>query len=101
MVRLSEYTKTHEFIKSHPLKVVESYRNMAQTVFRVLLNYDGVKIPEYESVCNDLAGDDYLLAIIKFLARRNKVYNTIYSEIMSLKVVILYSRLHTFIYVYY
>lgn len=63
---------------------VENYKNMAQIIVEVLNRFDGIKVHDYVTICNEIT-DSYLKAIIKFLARREG-YNTIQNEIMSLKV---------------
>uniref|UniRef100_A0A915E1K0 GATOR complex protein MIO zinc-ribbon like domain-containing protein n=1 Tax=Ditylenchus dipsaci TaxID=166011 RepID=A0A915E1K0_9BILA len=44
---------------------------------------NGIKVPDYELLCNEIS-DSYLLAIIKFLARR-EFYNAFLHEIISLE----------------
>jgi hypothetical protein len=38
---------------------------MADIVLDVIQKYDGVRVPDYENVCNALVSDDYLLTIVK------------------------------------
>jgi hypothetical protein len=55
-------------------------------VLKTLKNYDGMRIPDYDNVCSEVAESDYLLSILKFLARRERVYTAIHGEIIGLKV---------------
>lgn len=63
---------------------VARYSKMTQLTLDILSNFNGIKVPDYEKVCNEIT-DNYLLAVIKFLTRRED-YNTIHNEIMLLKV---------------
>uniref|UniRef100_A0A914NSS9 Uncharacterized protein n=1 Tax=Meloidogyne incognita TaxID=6306 RepID=A0A914NSS9_MELIC len=56
---------------------------MADIILNIFQRYDGVRVPNYENVCEELSDDVYLLAIVKFLARRDKIYNKIYNEIFE------------------
>uniref|UniRef100_A0A183CKT9 Zinc_ribbon_16 domain-containing protein n=1 Tax=Globodera pallida TaxID=36090 RepID=A0A183CKT9_GLOPA len=100
LTHLSEYTHSREFAETagHSADFVANYQQMAETVLNVLQKYDGVRVPDYENVCEKLVGDDYLLAIVKFLARRDKIYNRIYNEIfeskMALKDKLAFAAIH-------
>lgn len=57
---------------------------MATDVYNALLSFDGIKVKDYEGLCATVK-DHYLLAIVKFLARREG-YNIIHNEIVALQV---------------
>ncbi|KAI3417494.1 hypothetical protein GPALN_013216 [Globodera pallida] len=64
--RHSEYTHSSEFAEAsgHSADFFANYeRRVAETVLNVLQKYDDV--PDSENVCEELMGDDYLLAIVK------------------------------------
>ncbi|KAL3095422.1 hypothetical protein niasHS_007521 [Heterodera schachtii] len=100
LTHLSEFTHSREFAETwcRSPAFVTNYQRMADTVLNILQKYDGVRVPNYESVCEGLTGDDYLLAIVKFLARRDKIYNRIYNEIfeskMALKDKLAFAAIH-------
>lgn len=84
MVELGKLLATDSFQESNDPEFVARYTKMTQLMLDILNKFNGIKVPDYEQVCKEMT-DSYLLAVIKFLARREG-YNTIHNEIMSLKV---------------
>uniref|UniRef100_A0A915LSC2 GATOR complex protein MIO zinc-ribbon like domain-containing protein n=2 Tax=Meloidogyne TaxID=189290 RepID=A0A915LSC2_MELJA len=79
----NERVNSPEFIENREPEIVNSYQKMADIILNIFQRYDGVRVPNYENVCEELSDDVYLLAIVKFLARRDKIYNKIYNEIFE------------------
>lgn len=66
MIRLNEFVHSREFVESEQsIELVTCYQKMADIVLDVIQKYDGVRVPDYENVCNALVSDDYLLTIVK------------------------------------
>lgn len=84
MVELGKLLLSDSFQESKDPKFVARYLKMTQLTLDVLSKFNGIKVPDYEKICREMS-DNYLLAVIKFLTRRED-YNTIHNEIMSLKV---------------
>lgn len=89
---ISKFTASDSFREHNPGVLAEDYHRMVQSVVDVFTKFNGIKVPDYEQLCHDLT-DSYLLAIVKFLARRES-YNTINTEIMALKVIIIFQIFH-------
>ncbi|KAI1731887.1 zinc-ribbon like family domain-containing protein [Ditylenchus destructor] len=81
--RLCEFTQSPEFIDNNDPDFTDKWRKMAHVVKDVLYNFNGIKVPDYEQICSEV-DDGYLLAIIRFLARREG-YNITYNAIISLE----------------
>uniref|UniRef100_A0A915EHD8 GATOR complex protein MIO zinc-ribbon like domain-containing protein n=1 Tax=Ditylenchus dipsaci TaxID=166011 RepID=A0A915EHD8_9BILA len=81
--RLCDFTHSEEFVEKNEKEFVDRWKKMALRVTDVLNKFNGIKVPDYELLCNEIS-DSYLLAIIKFLARR-EFYNAFLHEIISLE----------------
>uniref|UniRef100_A0A1I8C3V9 Zinc_ribbon_16 domain-containing protein n=1 Tax=Meloidogyne hapla TaxID=6305 RepID=A0A1I8C3V9_MELHA len=69
----NERVNSPEFIENREPEIVNSYQKMADIILNIFQRYDGVRVPGYENVCEELCDDVYLLAIVKNIRLEDKL----------------------------